>query len=126
MSQPPTEIRRRKVVLINGIRRVDNDPTGPVRHLSHEFLHRIELICLAGFLRLLTANFVRTWEHRLINIHPALLPAYRGLHTHERALAEGDGEVLDRQQGARHAAGLARQGAGGKHDTSSPESSRPG
>ena len=52
-------------------------------------LHRIELICLAGFMRLLTANFVRAWEHRLINIHPALLPAYRGLHTHERALADG-------------------------------------
>jgi phosphoribosylglycinamide formyltransferase 1 len=52
-------------------------------------LHRIELICLAGFMRLLTAHFVRAWEHRLINIHPALLPAYRGLHTHERALADG-------------------------------------
>ncbi|MEJ0052145.1 MAG: phosphoribosylglycinamide formyltransferase [Methylovirgula sp.] len=52
-------------------------------------LHRVELICLAGFMRLLTANFVRAWEHRLINIHPALLPAYRGLHTHERALADG-------------------------------------
>jgi phosphoribosylglycinamide formyltransferase-1 len=52
-------------------------------------LHRIELICLAGFMRLLTPNFVRAWEHRLINIHPALLPAYRGLHTHERALADG-------------------------------------
>lgn len=52
-------------------------------------LHRIELICLAGFMRLLTPNFVRAWEHRLINVHPALLPAYRGLHTHERALADG-------------------------------------
>jgi phosphoribosylglycinamide formyltransferase 1 len=52
-------------------------------------LHRIELICLAGFMRLLTPNFVRDWAHRLINIHPALLPAYRGLHTHERALADG-------------------------------------
>jgi phosphoribosylglycinamide formyltransferase 1 len=52
-------------------------------------LHRVELICLAGFMRLLTPNFVRAWEHRLINIHPALLPAYRGLHTHERALADG-------------------------------------
>ncbi len=52
-------------------------------------LHRIELICLAGFMRLLTPGFVRTWESRLLNIHPALLPAYRGLHTHERALADG-------------------------------------
>jgi phosphoribosylglycinamide formyltransferase-1 len=52
-------------------------------------LHRIELICLAGFMRLLTPGFVKRWEGRLINIHPALLPAYRGLHTHERALADG-------------------------------------
>ncbi len=52
-------------------------------------LHRVELICLAGFMRLLTPSFVRFWEGRMINIHPALLPAYRGLHTHERALADG-------------------------------------
>ncbi|HTJ03475.1 MAG TPA: phosphoribosylglycinamide formyltransferase [Methylovirgula sp.] len=52
-------------------------------------LHRIELICLAGFLRVLTASFVQHWEGRLINIHPSLLPAYRGLDTHERALADG-------------------------------------
>jgi phosphoribosylglycinamide formyltransferase-1 len=52
-------------------------------------LHRVELICLAGFMRLLTPSFVRLWEGRMINIHPALLPAYRGLHTHERALTDG-------------------------------------
>ncbi len=52
-------------------------------------LHRIELICLAGFLRVLTASFVQHWEGRLINIHPSLLPAYRGLDTHARALADG-------------------------------------
>jgi phosphoribosylglycinamide formyltransferase-1 len=52
-------------------------------------LHRIEFICLAGFMRLLTPAFVKRWEGRIINIHPALLPAYRGLHTHERALADG-------------------------------------
>lgn len=51
--------------------------------------HRIELICLAGFLRLLTPWFIGRWAGRLLNIHPALLPAYRGLHTHERALADG-------------------------------------
>jgi phosphoribosylglycinamide formyltransferase-1 len=50
---------------------------------------RIEIICLAGFLRLLTPSFVEHWQGRLLNIHPALLPAYRGLHTHERALADG-------------------------------------
>jgi phosphoribosylglycinamide formyltransferase-1 len=52
-------------------------------------LHRVELICLAGFMRLFAPSFVRAWEGRLINIHPALLPAYRGLHAHERALADG-------------------------------------
>jgi len=51
--------------------------------------HRVELVCLAGFMRLLTPWFVRRWEGRLINIHPALLPAFKGLNTHERALAEG-------------------------------------
>jgi phosphoribosylglycinamide formyltransferase 1 len=52
-------------------------------------VHRIELVCLAGFMRMLTPWFVGEWSHRLINNHPALLPSYRGLHTHERALADG-------------------------------------
>ncbi|WP_298421146.1 phosphoribosylglycinamide formyltransferase [Rhodoblastus sp.] len=57
----------------------------------HETLvgHGVELVCLAGFMRLLTPWFVGQWRDRMLNIHPALLPAYRGLHTHERALAEG-------------------------------------
>lgn len=52
-------------------------------------IHRVELICLAGFMRLLTAGFVEPWAGRMINIHPALLPSYRGLHTHRRALDDG-------------------------------------
>src|SRR5262249_20641741 len=52
--------------------------------------HRIELVCLAGFMRILTPWLVRRWEGRLINIHPALLPAYKGLNTHERVLAAGE------------------------------------
>lgn len=52
-------------------------------------LHRIDLVCLAGFMRLLTPWFIGRWQGNLLNIHPALLPAYRGLHTHERALADG-------------------------------------
>jgi len=52
-------------------------------------LHRIELICLAGFMRMLTPVFVNAWSGRLLNIHPALLPSYRGLHTHQRALDDG-------------------------------------
>ena len=51
--------------------------------------YAIDLICLAGFMRLLTPWFINQWRGRLINIHPALLPSYRGLNTHERALADG-------------------------------------
>ena len=51
--------------------------------------HRIEIVCLAGFLRLLTPWFVERWSGRLINIHPSLLPAFKGLDTHARALAAG-------------------------------------
>jgi phosphoribosylglycinamide formyltransferase-1 len=49
----------------------------------------VELICMAGFLRLLTEGFVDRWRDRLINIHPAILPAFKGLDTHARALATG-------------------------------------
>lgn len=48
----------------------------------------VELICLAGFMRLLTPSFVNHWHDRLINIHPSLLPAYKGLDTHARAIAD--------------------------------------
>ncbi|MEC7574655.1 MAG: phosphoribosylglycinamide formyltransferase, partial [Pseudomonadota bacterium] len=48
-----------------------------------------ELIALAGFMRLLTEGFVDAWRDRLINVHPSLLPAFKGLHTHERAIDAG-------------------------------------
>jgi phosphoribosylglycinamide formyltransferase-1 len=51
--------------------------------------HNVDLVCLAGFLRLLTPWFVKQWDGRMLNIHPALLPSYKGLDTHERALADG-------------------------------------
>ena len=49
----------------------------------------VELVCLAGFMRLLSPWFVDTWRDRLINIHPSLLPSFKGLDTHERAIAAG-------------------------------------
>jgi phosphoribosylglycinamide formyltransferase-1 len=60
-------------------------------HALHDVLqaHKIELVCLAGFMRLLTPWFVGQWQDRLLNIHPALLPAFKGLDTHARALQAG-------------------------------------
>jgi phosphoribosylglycinamide formyltransferase-1 len=60
-------------------------------HLLDEELrkNRIELVCLAGFMRLLTAWFIKRWSGRILNIHPALLPDFKGLNTHHRALEAG-------------------------------------
>lgn len=51
-----------------------------------------DIICLAGFMRVLTGGFIDGWSGRMINIHPSLLPKYRGLHTHARALEAGDAQ----------------------------------
>ena len=51
-----------------------------------------QLVVLAGFMRILSAGFVRHYQGRLLNIHPSLLPKYKGLHTHQRALEAGDSE----------------------------------
>lgn len=49
----------------------------------------VEFVCNAGFMRLLSAGFVNSWRNRQLNIHPSLLPAFKGLHTHERAIEAG-------------------------------------
>lgn len=77
---------------------VSHLPYGKDRHSFEAALsaaiapHRPDLICLAGFMRILQADFVKQWQGRMLNIHPSLLPKYRGLNTHARALEAGDTE----------------------------------
>jgi phosphoribosylglycinamide formyltransferase-1 len=75
---------------------VDHQPYGDDRASFEAELttalnrHGPDMICLAGFMRVLTAGFVTPWHGKMINIHPSLLPKYTGLHTHARALNAGD------------------------------------
>lgn len=74
---------------------VDHRPFGEDREAFERALdaelhrHRVDIICLAGFMRLFSKNFVERWSGRMLNIHPALLPQFKGLHTHRRALEAG-------------------------------------
>ena len=78
---------------------VDHRPFGKDR-AAHEAAvqaeldaHRVEVVALAGYMRLLTPFLVGRWKGRMLNIHPSLLPKYPGLNTHARALAAGDAEA---------------------------------
>jgi phosphoribosylglycinamide formyltransferase-1 len=56
-------------------------------HVLHKlYKENIDIICLAGFMRILTSHFIKKYEGKIINIHPSLLPKYKGLNTHQRAL----------------------------------------
>ncbi len=78
---------------------VDHRPYGQNRAafedalMAHLLMAKPDIICLAGFMRVLTPAFVEAFRGRMLNIHPSLLPKYPGLHTHERALAAGDTEA---------------------------------
>ena len=77
---------------------IDHKPYGKDRAAFEAALQtaleeaRPDIICLAGFMRILTPDFTAQWEGRMLNIHPSLLPKYKGLHTHARALEAGDAE----------------------------------
>jgi phosphoribosylglycinamide formyltransferase 1 len=51
--------------------------------------HELDIVCCAGFMRIMTPRLIVPWSGRMLNIHPSLLPLYKGLHTHERALGDG-------------------------------------
>lgn len=78
---------------------VDHKPFGTDREAferavqAHLKSYDVELIVLAGFMRILTPWFVAQWPRKMINIHPSLLPKYPGLHTHQRAIEAGDQEA---------------------------------
>lgn len=78
---------------------IDHKPYGKDREAFERAMqdalnqHKIEMVVLAGFMRILTPWFVSHWEGRMINIHPSLLPKYPGLHTHKRAIEAGDKEA---------------------------------
>ncbi len=78
---------------------IDHKPFGKDREAFERAIQaeleaaKIDIIALAGFMRVLTPWFVEKWEGRVINIHPSLLPKYKGLHTHQRALEAGDSEA---------------------------------
>ena len=75
---------------------VDHKSFGKDRAAFETALHdalakaKPDIICLAGFMRILGADFIAKWDGRMLNIHPSLLPKYKGLHTHQRALDAGD------------------------------------
>lgn len=64
-------------------------PAGEAQIEAALAAHDIDLVCLAGFMRLLSTGIVTRWKDRMINIHPSLLPLFPGLHTHERAIEAG-------------------------------------
>lgn len=75
---------------------VDHRPFGEDRETFEAELTRVlelartDIVCLAGFMRILTPSFTSHWAGRMLNIHPSLLPKYKGLHTHQRAIDAGD------------------------------------
>ena len=87
------------------IARAEGIPTAAISHKDYpsraafdDAIQRVlegwgtQIVCLAGFMRVLSAAFVERWKGRMLNVHPSLLPLHRGLNTHQRALEAGDTE----------------------------------
>ena len=109
---------------------VDHAPFGKDRAAFDHALqaalekHRIGLVCLAGFMRLLTPEFVGKWTARMLNIHPALLPAFKSLDTHKRALEAGakiHGATVHFVVAELDAGPIIAQGAVAVHDNDTQE-----
>ena len=81
------------------VQAIETKPFGPDREAHERAMDAalraagVQVVALAGYMRVLTPWFVNAWAGRMLNIHPSLLPLYPGLHTHERALAAGETEV---------------------------------
>ena len=81
------------------VQAIETKPFGPDREAHERAMDAalraadVQVVALAGYMRVLTPWFVNAWAGRMLNIHPSLLPAHPGLHTHERALAAGDAEA---------------------------------
>ena len=89
----PPGLRAREAAITTAV--IDHRPFGEDRQAFEHALdaelrkNRIEIVCLAGFMRLLSPWFIAHWSGRILNIHPALLPEFKGLDTHRRALEAG-------------------------------------
>lgn len=97
-NDPEARGLKKAAALGVAVETLDHRPFGTDRAAFETELQRIlsnytpDIICLAGFMRVLGGDFVRQWDGNMLNIHPSLLPKYKGLHTHARALEAGDKE----------------------------------
>jgi phosphoribosylglycinamide formyltransferase-1 len=86
--------------------------------------NRVDIVCCAGFMRLMTPWILLRWSNRMLNVHPALLPSYKGLNTHARALADGvkiHGATVHFVVPEMDSGSIVMQGAVGVRDDDTPE-----
>ena len=86
----PGLIFAKKMKIKTKVVKYDNKFKSDIQIIKILKINRIELICLAGFMRILSKKFINNFKNKIINIHPSLLPKYKGLNTHERAIKNKD------------------------------------